>query len=134
MVKRRNCGKLDTQAQQHVHVAALSQGIEAFGQRMQPTVDKWTFAQRRQLVAWLIDRVIVNETQVEIRSVVPTGPTGEPTPFCHLRLDYLEAKPLGIQATRLLRCIPIADAISGRFLPLGPPTQEENRPRRVTRP
>ena len=85
--------QLDAQAQQHVHVAALAQGIEAFGQRMQPTLDQLTFAQRRQLVAWLIDRVLVNDTQVESRSVVPTGPTGETTPFCHLRLDYLDVEP-----------------------------------------
>jgi hypothetical protein len=47
--------QLDAQAQQHVHVAALAQGIEAFCQRIQPTLDKLTFAQRRQLVELLID-------------------------------------------------------------------------------
>jgi site-specific DNA recombinase len=81
--------QLDAQAQQHVNVAALADGIESFCQRMQPTLDKLTFAQRRQLVELLIDRVIVNDAQVEIRYVVPTGPKGETTPFCHLRLDYL---------------------------------------------
>jgi hypothetical protein len=95
--------QLDTQAQQHVNVAALSQGIEAFCQRLQPTVDQLTFAQRRQLVAWLIDRVIVNDTQVEIRYVVPTGPKGETTPFCHLRLDYLNRPALHIQREEPLR-------------------------------
>ena len=85
--------QLDTQAQQHVNIAALSQGIEAFCQRLQPTLDKLTFAQRRQLVELLIDRVIVNDTQVEIRYVVPTGPKGETTPSCHLRLDYLDLEP-----------------------------------------
>ena len=89
--------QLDTQAQQHVNVAALSQGIEAFCQRLQPTLDQLTFAQRRQLVELLIDRVIVNDTQVEIRSVVPTGPKGETTPFCHLRLDYLDLEPRSIE-------------------------------------
>ena len=34
--------------------------------------------------------MIVNNDQVEIRYVVPTGPKGETTPFCHVRLDYLE--------------------------------------------
>jgi site-specific DNA recombinase len=80
--------QLDAQAQQHVNVAALAQGIEAFGQRMHATRDNLTFAQRRQLVELLIDRVIVNDAQVEIRYVVPTGPAGETTPFCHLRLDW----------------------------------------------
>ena len=72
--------------------------MEAFCQRLQPTVDQLTFAQRRQLVELLIDRVIVNDTQVEIRSVVPTGPTGETTPFCHLRLDYLDEQTGRVEA------------------------------------
>ena len=40
----------DAQAQQHVNVAALAQGIEALCQRLHPTLDHLTFAQRRQLV------------------------------------------------------------------------------------
>ena len=94
--------QLDTQAQQHVNVAALSQGIEAFCQRLQPTLDQLTFAQRRQLVELLIDRVIVNDTQVEIRYGVPTGPKGETTPFCHLRLDYLNLKTRAVQLDQLV--------------------------------
>ena len=80
----------DAQTQQHVNIAALAQGIEAFCRRMQLPLDQLTFAQRRQLVELLIDRVIVNDSQVEIRYVVPTGPKGETTPFCHLRLDYFD--------------------------------------------
>ena len=90
---RQQLRQLDAQAQQHVHVAALAQGIETFCQRMQPTLDNLTFAQRRQLVELLIDCVIVNDAQVEIRYGVPTGPKGETTPFCHLRLDYLNLEP-----------------------------------------
>jgi len=92
--------QLDAQAHQHMNGVALAPGIEVFCQGLQPTLDNLTFAQRRQLVAWLIDRVLVNDTQVEIRSVVPTGPTGETTPFCHLRLDYL-LWVLGCKAPRL---------------------------------
>ena len=94
--------QLDTQAQQHVNVAVLSQGIEAFCQRLQPPLDQLTFAQRRQLVELLIDRVIVNDTQVEIRSVMPTGPKGETTPFCHLRLDYLDLETRGVKFYQLV--------------------------------
>jgi len=48
-------------------------------------------------VELLIDRVIVNDAQVEIRYVVPTGPKGETTPFCHLRLDYFNQEiPLSL--------------------------------------
>jgi len=81
--------QLEAQAQQQVNVAALAQGLETFCRKVQPTLDQLTFAQRRQLVELLIDRVIVTDGQVEIRYVVPTGPKGETTPFCHLRLDYL---------------------------------------------
>jgi site-specific DNA recombinase len=85
--------QLEAQAQQQVNVVALAQGLEAFCQRIHPTLDDLTFAQRRQLVELLIDRVIVNDAQVEIRYVVPTGPKGETTPFCHLRLDYFDLEP-----------------------------------------
>jgi hypothetical protein len=71
----------------------LAQGIDAFCQGIGPTLDQLNFAQRRQLVELLIDRVIVTDGQVEIRYVVPTGPKGETTPFGHLRLDYLNRPP-----------------------------------------
>ena len=45
----------------------MAQGIEAFCQRLHSTLDHLTFAQRRQLVEFLIARVIVNDAQVEIR-------------------------------------------------------------------
>jgi hypothetical protein len=47
-----------------------------------------TFAQRRELVELLIDRVVVTGEEVEIRYVLPTSPTSEQTRFCQLRLDY----------------------------------------------
>jgi recombinase/recombinase-like zinc beta ribbon protein len=81
--------QLGAQAQHQVEVAALAQGIKAFCQRIHPTLTQLAFAQRRQLIELLIDRVIVTDDQVEIRYVVPTGPKGETTLFCHLRLDYL---------------------------------------------
>jgi site-specific DNA recombinase len=99
---RQQLRQLDAQAQQHVNVAALAQGIETFCQRMQPTLDHLTFAQRRQRVELLIDCVIVNDAQVEIRSVVPTGPTGETTPFCHVRLDYLDLETRHIEVYQFM--------------------------------
>src|SRR2546426_11391649 len=125
--------QLDTQAQQHVNVAALAQGIEALCQRLHPTLDNLTFAQRRQLVELLIDRVIVNDAQVEIRYVVPTGPKGETTPFCHLRLDYLDPKTFGIQATRLVCRGHIRHQIQRVFIPFRPATEEHHRPIRCFR-
>ena len=118
--------QLDAQAQQHVDVASLTPGIEAFCRRTLPTWDKLTFAQRRQLVELLLERVIVTDTQVEIRYVVPTGAKGETTPFCHLRLDYLDAEALLLQATRLLGGHQIADQRQGLVIPLGPATQHHD--------
>ena len=88
--------ELEAQAQQQLNLAALADGIEAFCQRLQPTLEKLDFAQRRQLVELLIDRVIINDGQVEVRYVIPTGPAGETVRFCHLRKDYfdLEAHPI----------------------------------------
>src|SRR5215831_70978 len=104
--------QLELQAQQQVDVAALAQGIEAFCHRIRPTLDHLTFAQRRQLVTLLIDRVIVSDGQVEIRYVVPTGPQGETVPFCHLRLDYFN-----LEAFRVARAGQLAGRLGGNEIP-----------------
>ena len=126
--------QLDAQAQQHVNVVALAQGIEVFCQRIQPTLDQLTFAQRRHLVELLIDRVIVKDAQVEIRSVVPTGPKGETTPFCHLRLDYLDLIP-AIVGTHRFTWLKVQ--ISGQHIPrfpLQPRHREDNNAHREGSP
>jgi site-specific DNA recombinase len=68
--------QLEAQAQKQVDVVAAAEGIEAFARRLQPTLEHVTFAQRRQLVELLIDRVIIDDGRVEIRYVLPTGPEG----------------------------------------------------------
>lgn len=73
--------QLDAQAQQQIEAAQLAQHIEAFCQRLQPTLEQMDFAQRRQLVELLIDRVIVDDDKVEIRYAIPTSPKGELRPF-----------------------------------------------------
>jgi site-specific DNA recombinase len=89
--------QLDAQAQRQIDVAKLAEGITTFCQRIHPTLKRLDFAQRRQLVELLIDCVIVTDGQVEIRYILPTGPAGESTAFCHLRKDYfnLPAPPIG---------------------------------------
>ena len=82
--------QLDAQAQQQRDLAIDAAGIEDFCRRLQPTLHQLTFAQRRQLVELLVDRVIVDDEQVEIRYVIPTSPKGESVPFCHLRKDYFD--------------------------------------------
>ena len=73
--------ELDLQAQQQTEVAQLATGIETFCQRIQPTLAQLTFAQRRQLVELLIDRIIVDDHQVEIRYALPTSEKGAQLPF-----------------------------------------------------
>jgi len=79
----------EAQAQPQVDLAALAHGLEAVCRRRQPTVDPRTLAQRSPLVARLIAHVSVTPDQGAIRYVVPTGPKGETTPFCQVRVDYL---------------------------------------------
>jgi site-specific DNA recombinase len=74
---------------QRLHEAAgLAASVEAFCQRVQASLATATFAQKRQLVELLIDRVIVTGEDVEIRYVIPTSEHSEHIRFCHLRLDY----------------------------------------------
>ncbi|MDQ5851954.1 MAG: zinc ribbon domain-containing protein, partial [Chloroflexota bacterium] len=69
-------------------VAALVTAVEEFCERVRAGLAHATFAQKRQLVELLIDRVIVANGDVEIRYVIPTSPSSEHVRFCHLRSDY----------------------------------------------
>jgi site-specific DNA recombinase len=85
---RQQLRQVEAQAQKQLDLTAMAEGVEAFCQHVQVSLTQLDFAQRRQLVELLIDSVLVNSGQVEIRYVIPTGPEGEQTPFCHLRKDY----------------------------------------------
>jgi site-specific DNA recombinase len=85
----RQLRQLEAQVQDQMDTAALAEGIEAFCERVHQTLAQLTFAQRRRLVELLIDCVIVSDSTVEIRYVVPTSQKGEGTPFCHLRSDHI---------------------------------------------
>ncbi|HET7080729.1 MAG TPA: recombinase family protein [Chloroflexia bacterium] len=81
---------LEAQAARAGDLAAQVRGAEEFCQRIRAGLADASFAQKRHLVELLIDRVVVTDDEVEIRYVVPTGPRGEHTRFCHLRLDYFD--------------------------------------------
>jgi site-specific DNA recombinase len=93
--------QLDAQAQQQCTLAVYTAGIEDFCQRIQPTLHQLTFAQRRQLVELLVDRVIVDDEKAEIRYVIPTSQKGELSPFCHLRKDYFHFPPCLVDCREL---------------------------------
>jgi site-specific DNA recombinase len=80
--------QLAAQSRQQIEIMELVQGAEAFCHRVKQGLEQATFAQKRQLVELLIDRVVVTHEEVEIRYVIPTSPKGEQSRFCHLRIDY----------------------------------------------
>jgi site-specific DNA recombinase len=82
--------QLEAQVDRHAEVAGLASSIAAFCQRVQTSITNATFEQKRRLVELLIDRVIVNGDEVEIRYVIPTHPRSEHVRFCQLRKDYFQ--------------------------------------------
>jgi site-specific DNA recombinase len=68
--------------------AGLAAHAEAFCRRVREGLASADFDRKRALLELLIDRVIVTDGDVEIRSVVPTSPDGEREPFWRLRSDY----------------------------------------------
>jgi site-specific DNA recombinase len=81
---------LRNDAARQQQLAGVAASLEAFRMRVQHGLAAATFEQRRQLVLLLIDRVVVTDTEVEIRYVLPTTPASEHVRFCHLRKDYFD--------------------------------------------
>jgi site-specific DNA recombinase len=88
--------QLEAAVTQRVELSQVAVSIEAFCAQVRPALEQVTFAQRRQLVELLIDRVIVTDGKVEIRYIIPTHPDGPHLPFSHLRMDYLDGQLLGV--------------------------------------
>jgi site-specific DNA recombinase len=86
--------QLVQQAARHQELAGVVGNLDDFCQRIQTGLAAATFEQRRQLVELLVDRVVVTDDDVEIRSVFPTQPSSEHVRFCHLRTDYFGAPHL----------------------------------------
>ncbi len=95
--------QLEAQAQKELDTAKLVTHVQDFCQRIQPTLTQLDFAQRRQLVELLVDRVIVDDDKVEIRYVIPTSPQGEESRFCHLHKDYFDAPARTIKRNDMFR-------------------------------
>ena len=68
--------QLDAAARQKLELGAVADGIEAFCQAVRAGLATATFEQRRLLAELLIDRVVVTDSDVEIRYVLPTSPDG----------------------------------------------------------
>jgi hypothetical protein len=81
---------LEAQVNRQEKLAGMVTSIEAFCQRVQSGLAEATCAQKRTLVELLIDRVIVDNSDVAIRYVIPMTPHGETMRFYQLRKDYFQ--------------------------------------------
>jgi len=61
--------------EQQAQITLLATRVEAFRASIAQGLDQATFARRRELVELLIDRVLVDGDQVELRSIIPFGGT-----------------------------------------------------------
>jgi site-specific DNA recombinase len=71
-------------------VSALARSMTELCQRLGAGLEQATFAQRRELVELLIDRVVVTNGEVEIRYVIPITEASLATRFCQLRANYFD--------------------------------------------
>lgn len=89
--------QLSQRVDRQKELAGWNASIETFCQRLQLGLEQATFEQKRKLIELLIDRVVVNDGEVEIRYVIPTSPESERIRFCHLRKDYFDLPAEAIQ-------------------------------------
>ena len=110
--------QLEAMATEQLELSTIALSIDAFCTQIQPVLAQANFAQKRQLVELLIDRVVVTDEKVEIRYVIPTRPEGPHHPFSHLCTDYLGPHTNAIQAqqVRRIRRSPRADTRVRHFL------------------
>jgi site-specific DNA recombinase len=129
---QRQVRQLELQIHKQIEIDRIAPSIEAFCHRVQRGLEQATFAQKRELVELLIDRVIVDDAQVEIRYVIPTTEASTHTRFCHLRKDYFNVPADGQDVNdRLGICIyqgasPVAGPLQGSVR-AGPGDQYQSR-------
>ena len=80
--------QLEAQADRRAEIARLGLSMAEFCRRVSQGLAQASWEQRRQLIEWLVARVVVTDGEVEIRYVIPTSSASEAARFCHLRSDY----------------------------------------------
>jgi site-specific DNA recombinase len=80
-------------AQRQQELTGMVESIQDLCQRVRQGLEGASFAQKRQIVELLIDRVVVTNGEVEIRYVIPLSAKGEQMRFSHLRTDYFNPGP-----------------------------------------
>lgn len=87
-VLRIQSAQLQSKTVHQIEMSQITDSIEVFCAKIRPELEQTNFDKKRQLIEWLIDRVIVSDNDVEIRYVVPTHPESSHVSFCQLRSDY----------------------------------------------
>jgi site-specific DNA recombinase len=112
----------EAQGDRQGKLAGMVPAMEEFCQRVRSGWAAAPCAQQRTLVELLLDRVLVDNGDVEIRYVIPTSPHGETTRFYQLRKDYFEVPLvpwLGASTLQLMRVVlpklqtPLAEGLMG---------------------
>jgi site-specific DNA recombinase len=80
--------QLEAQVDRQGEIARVCLSVDEFCRWVQKGLEQATWEQKRQLIEWLVVRVIVTDGEVEIRYAIPTSSNGEATGFCHLHSDY----------------------------------------------
>jgi len=124
---------LEGQATRQLDIAAQIQGAEDFCRRVQAGLASASFAQRRQLVELLIDRVVVTDATVEIRYVVPTSSRREHTRFCHLRCGCWRIRREGQGCARSRSPSPTGSPHAWRCCAVAAIVEEDQGPARYGR-
>ena len=141
---RAQASQLEAKVDRQAEIVGWAASAATFCERVRAGLASANFAQKRQLVELLIDRVLVSDDVVEIRYVIPLSPDSEKVRFCHLRKDYFglvlasqealrpcpppaaPAGPAGRHRRLVLAKLPEPSArSSGQWLadrPRGPPT------------
>ncbi|MDR7039986.1 hypothetical protein J2X36_004764 [Methylobacterium sp. BE186] len=92
--------QLESRVDRQAQLAGWASSAEEFCRRIATGLVGADFAQRRELVELLVDRVIVADAEVEIHYVIPVGPDGERGRFCHLRKDSFDPVAVGVDPIR----------------------------------
>jgi site-specific DNA recombinase len=79
---------LEAQVDRQREIKRLGLSLEDFCRQVRDGLEQATWEQKRQLVEWLVARVVVTNGEVEIRYVIPTTPDKDAKRFCQLCSDY----------------------------------------------
>jgi hypothetical protein len=88
--------QLEAKVDRQAELAGWAASAADFCRRVQASLAGADFAEKRQLVELLVDRVLVTDSEVEIRYVVPLSASSERVRFCHLRTDYFDPLAIGV--------------------------------------